>query len=192
MYALYKAIPDPDVVAAMQPEELAGKILLLLQSEDGSISPHNLENEVYSSGGDAYPCESWDEVGQAVREALAWLVAQGLLVPSRGNLGGNSWMVLSRRARAFTDEFAFQAYRQARKLDRASLHARIATPVWHAFVRGEYDVAVFLAMKAVEVAVKEVSGISDQIGVRLMRAAFHPSSGPLSDRAVDEANGTHA
>lgn len=186
MYALHNKIPDPAVVSAMQPEELAGKILLLLKSATGNISPHNLENEIYTPSGNAYPPETWDAVGTAVREALAWLIAQGLLVPTRGNLGGNGWMTLSRRARTFTDQEDFGAYRQARLLDRETLHAKIAAPVWQAFVRGEYDVAVFLAMKAVEISVGEASGISDQIGVRLMRAAFHPSNGPLSDRSVDE------
>jgi uncharacterized protein (TIGR02391 family) len=50
-------------------------------------------------------------------------------------------------------------------------------------MRGEYDVAVFLAMKAVEVAVREASGIGGDglVGVKLMRAAFAPENGPLTD-----------
>jgi uncharacterized protein (TIGR02391 family) len=46
-------------------------------------------------------------------------------------------------------------------------------------MRGEYDVAVMLAMKAVEVAVREASGIGGD--VKLMRAAFAPEGGPLTD-----------
>ncbi|WET75506.1 TIGR02391 family protein [Rhizobium croatiense] len=186
MYALYRSIPDPEVIIAMEPEELAAKILFLLQSQQQNISPHNLENEVYNSTGSAYPQHSWDEVGQAIREAFAWLVAQGLLVPARGQFSGSGWMTLSRRARAFADEGDFQAYRDAKMLDKEGLHARISAPVWQAFVRGEYDVAVFQAMKAVEVAVKEASGLTELLGVRLMRTAFHPQTGPLADMTVDE------
>jgi len=42
---------------------------------------------------------------------------------------------------------------------------------------------VFLAMKAVEVAVREVSGLGGDglVGVKLMRAAFAPDGGPLMD-----------
>jgi hypothetical protein len=38
-------------------------------------------------------------------------------------------------------------------LPKQALHHRIAGTVWMAFMRGEFDVAVFQAMKAVEVAV---------------------------------------
>ena len=49
-------------------------------------------------------------------------------------------------------------------------------------MRGEFDVAVFLAMKAVEVSVREASGLGDSLlGVKLMRPAFAPENGPLTD-----------
>ena len=55
------------------------------------------------------------------------------------------------------------------------------------FMRGKFDVAAFQAMKAVEVAVREASGLpSDLHGVRLMREAFKPRSGPLADQAAEE------
>jgi len=42
-------------------------------------------------------------------------------------------------------------------------------------MRVEYDIAVFLAMKAVEVAVRDSSGLGDGlVGVKLMRSAFAP------------------
>jgi uncharacterized protein (TIGR02391 family) len=50
------------------------------------------------------------------------------------------------------------------------------------FMRGKFDDAVFHAMKAVEVTVREASGLpSDLTGVRLMRKAFEPKTGPLAD-----------
>lgn len=54
-----------------------------------------------------------------------------------------------------------------------------------AFMRGEYDVAVFQAMKAVEIAVREASG-SSELGVKLMRDAFRPDNGPLTDRSTEK------
>jgi len=56
--------------------------------------------------------------------------------------------------------------------------------VWSAFIRGEYDVAVFQAIKSVEVAVRDASGFdASLIGVPLMRKAFGlaPKVGPLTD-----------
>jgi uncharacterized protein (TIGR02391 family) len=53
-------------------------------------------------------------------------------------------------------------------------------------MRGEYDVAVFQAMKAVEVAVREAAKLpAALLGVRLMREAFEPGTGPLTDPAME-------
>jgi uncharacterized protein (TIGR02391 family) len=67
-------------------------------------------------------------------------------------------------------------------LPREVLHKKIAEKVWMAFMRGEFDVAAFQAMKAVEVAVREAAGRPDGlIGTKLMQAAFAPENGPLTD-----------
>jgi hypothetical protein len=48
----------------------------------------------------------------------------------------------------------FASYTVARALPKDGLHPRLAATVWLAFMRGDYDVAVFQAMKAVEVSVR--------------------------------------
>ena len=53
-----------------------------------------------------------------------------------------------------------------------------------AYMRGEFDVAVFQAMKAVEVAVRAATNIGKH-GVDLMRLAFNPEKGMLTDYDVD-------
>jgi uncharacterized protein (TIGR02391 family) len=54
--------------------------------------------------------------------------------------------------------------------------------VWQLFHRSKYDTAVFEAMKAVEVAVREAAGLTPKdIGTDLMRAAFNVKDGPLTD-----------
>ena len=69
-------------------------------------------------------------------------------------------------------------------LPRRLLHAAIAQKVWAPFLRGDYDTAVFQAFKDVEVRVREAAelGASD-LGVNLMRKAFHASDGALTDPA---------
>jgi hypothetical protein len=55
-------------------------------------------------------------------------------------------------------------------------------------MRGEYDVAAFQAMKAVEVAVRDAGGFSaGDLGVDLMRKAFHEDTGPLTDKSVEKS-----
>ncbi len=54
-------------------------------------------------------------------------------------------------------------------------------------MRGEFDVAVLQAMKAVEVSVRDASGLPNElVGVKLMRKAFDPKDGPLTDRNAED------
>jgi Protein of unknown function (Hypoth_ymh) len=46
----------------------------------------------------------------------------------------------------------------ARLRPKEILHPNVADRVWGSFMRGEYDGAVFQAMKAVEVAVRDAAG----------------------------------
>jgi uncharacterized protein (TIGR02391 family) len=103
-------------------------------------------------------------------------------IPTPDTNGASGWRLLSRRARKIETEAEFADYKIARLLPKEILHPRMADRVWGAFVRGEYDGAVFQAMKAVEVAVREASGLgNDLFGVKLMGPAFHPDTGVLTD-----------
>jgi len=98
------------------------------------------------------------------------------------------WYQLSRRALAFENQTDFARFAVGRTLlPRETLHSRIADLVWFAFMRGEFDGAVFHAMKAVEVSVRQASGLPDSlIGVALMRKAFDPGNGTLADQTAEK------
>jgi hypothetical protein len=69
----------------------------------------------------------------------------------------------------------------------------MADKVWLAFMRGEFDVAVFQAMKAVEVSVRDAAGLGNNlVGVSLMREAFAVDKGPLAIAQQNAANRSHA
>jgi hypothetical protein len=59
-----------------------------------------------------------------------------------------------------------------------SLHPLIAQTVERQFLLGEYELAVFAAMKQVEITVRDLGGYpNDLLGTKLMQAAFfHPVS----------------
>jgi hypothetical protein len=79
-------------------------------------------------------------------------------------------------------EADFKSFKLANLLPKEILHPKIADPVWRAFMRGEFDVAAFQALKAVEVSVRAASRLGDNvIGVKLMREAFAPEGGSLTD-----------
>jgi uncharacterized protein (TIGR02391 family) len=194
MIELLRDIPDVQVMLALEPEELGAKMLFLMrQRENSSFNLEGMTREPWAenvSGRAQYPRHAKAEAQLAISEAFAWLLAQGLIIPQPGMNGANGWVTLSRRARKFESEAEFTNYAIARRLPKESLHGRISNSVWQAFIRGEFDVAVFQAMKAVEVSVREAAkGVpAHLVGVKLMRAAFAPppKAGPLTDVAVDE------
>lgn len=196
MQELVRLIPDAEVLLNLQPEELGAKLIFIMQGrvrstgarrQRQSFNLGNSQNELTQLGQQNYPGTPIEEVKLALAEAWAWLEAQGLLVSADGMNGNNGWRVLSRRAQVFSDEREFSDYIVARRLPKESLHSRLNEQgVWQTFMRGQYDTAVFQAMKAVEVAVREASGFgTDLIGVKLMREAFNPERGILTDTTAE-------
>lgn len=151
--------------------------------------PDSLANEIETldRGGQlGYPRERVPEIKLALAEAWAWLQAQGLIVREPGMNGQHGFMCLSRRALRFENEESFSGFIAAQNLPRDILHSSIREEIWLSFVRGDFDVAVFKAMKAVEIVVREAGGYgADMIGVALARAAFHPKTGPLTDHTSE-------
>ncbi len=199
MYELPSIIPEVNDVLALEPEELGANLLFLMRRRvDNHASPFhvngllhcgNLQSEPFNLLGNhpRYPQSERDHFELAFAEAWSWLEAQGLLVPASGSNGSNGFRVLSRRARKFEDETDVARFSVARLLPKEALNQRIAATVWSAFMRGEYDVAAFQAMKGVEVSVREAANLpAGLLGVRLMRAAFAPTTGPLTNTRVDE------
>lgn len=197
MLELYRTIPDPDVVLALEPEELAGKLLPLIRDRlardrRGHVHPQNLVGEVgysdASRGISGYPSNRHDELRLALSEAFAWMEAQGLLVPTIDGNASAGWKTLSRRAARMESEADFSAYVDARRLNRDLLHPSIQEGVWLSFMRGEFAEAVFKAMRSVEIAVREAAGFSEgDHGVPMIRRAFHKDTGPLRDPTQEEA-----
>lgn len=196
MHEILAAVPDIDVLMALEPEELGAKLLFALRSHaareparpmwtpggimDGLIDVHGHEPGRYPNG-------RRNEVELAILEAWAWLEAQGLLIPEPGTNGQSGWRRLSRRAKRFEDEAEVANFTSARRLPKELLHSSIAEPVWLAFIRGDFTGAVFFAMRQVEIAVREAAGASERdVSTKLMRLAFG-SDGVLTDKESEEA-----
>jgi len=178
------------VLLSIEPGELGAKLLFLLRRRTFQLNmflPFSLTAELsplamVPGQQPPYDPNRRAEIETALTEAWAWLEAQGLIVPAADMNGRNGWRILSRRAKRFASETEFAQFAVARMFPREALHAKIADKVWMALMRGEFDVAAFLAMKAVEVSVRDATGFGNNlIGVPLMREAFSPGKGPLTD-----------
>lgn len=191
---LFKEIPDPDAVCAMEPEELGARMLVYLKAEHlastrptrEQFSIHNLTIGIPSDRlgqGGGYPQGQIDELQVAVAEACAWPVSEGFLVPAPGN---QSWHILSRRALSFQSVGEVRTYAEGKNLFRGALHPDLQADIWLSFLRRDYPTSIFQAMRAVEIAVRTAGGFSpSDVGVNLMRKAFHKETGPLTDRSAE-------
>ena len=186
MTTLYEILPDAAAISALEPEELAGLALELLNSS-GSNSPSRLHPTSFTSPETlgAFDLPIREQVALVMAEGWHWLVQEGLIAPKPGDTSG--WHFITRRGQKIRNRTELAAYVNAVILPRKLLHPAIANACWSAFLRGEYDTAVFQAYKEMEVKIREAAGAKpDDIGVPMARKAFHPQSGPLVDLAATE------
>ncbi len=119
-------------------------------------------------------------------EAWSWLERENFIAVRVGFHSAEDYFI-TRRGRKVKSRGGLESYGKANLLPRAKLHPAIADKVYPAFLRGEYDTAIFQAFREVEVAVRDTGKYpSETVGVKLMREAFRPaqgtsSPGPLTD-----------
>lgn len=185
---LVDLIPDVDVLTALEPDELGVRILAVLRDWKASGLEFELRSFLSATLNNptAYPQDKRQRVEEALREAWAWLEGAALLLPSPAYVGHHGIKVFSPRARRIAEEKDLRRALAARSLPKAALHPTIREDVWSLFHRSKYSTAVFEAMKEVEIAVRNAAELPDAlVGVKLMRAAFAPEGGPLTDGSVE-------
>lgn len=183
---IHSLIPDAQALLGLEPEELAGIVLQYLNSLPENSSDLNRHNFSLPHTVQEYPREYHAQLSRALMEAWIWLEREGLIAPSPEQ--GSDWIFITRRGRSLGTAADVAAYRNVSLLPRALLHPSIATRVHAAFLRGEYDTAVFQAFREVEIAVRQAGGFTaNDLGADLMDKAFHKNNGPLTDQSVPES-----
>jgi uncharacterized protein (TIGR02391 family) len=179
--SFYTQIPNPEDVLALEPEELAGPVLVWLNSRYGTREFSRYNVSLVNHSVSEYPQHLHQKLLRAIMEAWVWLEREGFLAPEPGK--GEGWYFISRRGQRITQASQMVEYRRGNLLPKQFLHPLIAEKVYSTFLRGDYDTAVFQAFKEVEVRVREAGGFTaTDIGTDLMRRAFHQQNGPLSDQ----------
>ncbi|WSJ72699.1 TIGR02391 family protein [Amycolatopsis sp. NBC_01307] len=112
------------------------------------------------------------EIGRALSEGWSWLMTHGLVVRDPSQPSADAYVVS--RLGEETLRYGVGKLAAAERLGM-SLHPRIAQLVEQQFLLGEYDVAVFVAMREVEIRVRDLAGASDSdLGTKLIDKAFAP------------------
>lgn len=118
-------------------------------------------------------------------DAWAWLESHALIGHSSKNPQGNSWSRVTSVGRALLEDPNALAKVWADERLSGELHPTLSSARSN-FALGDYETASFAAMKAVEVEVRRVAGLSNElVGVHLMRKAFHPKDGVLRDPGAE-------
>jgi len=172
-------VPDPEVLAAMRPED-AGLVILQHLHGGGAASFHPNNLLMRSGPVAAYPHQWQEVVAATLAEGLAWLEREVLIARRPESFQGE--MVISRRGLELVTSLDLSSYMNSQLLLRASLHpALIAEDVDATFARGRYSSAVLLAFKALEVRVRAASGApATRQAQELMQFAFNKDNGPLA------------
>ena len=186
--SLYETIyPPVDILLEMEPEELAPLVLKHL-SESGKqkLNMHNFslgsDPEFVKWAGE----DQWrrQEVMKRLIMAWRWLEKELFIAPEPGNVG---WAFITPRGYEVLESQDFEKYRKSYLLPSEGLDPILVRKAKQAFIRGDYDTAVFQAFKEVEIRVRNKAGLgNDDIGISLMRKAFKPEGGLLTDAAMEE------
>lgn len=169
----------PDLLRLGNTEEIAIALLRQYGDEGASINGHN----IMAGGRQTYQSERDREalVGR-LSDAYAWLVAHGCVGPAGSS---SSWERVTRQGAELAANPNALLQLQADELLSPSLSPELLVSAKPAFVRGDYETAAFAAMKAVEVRVRELSGLSaGLVGVQLMKEAFKEGA-PLADPSAE-------
>ena len=119
-------------------------------------------------------------------EAWSWLESRALVAhdPTQPNPEAR---IITRAGHRALESGSLAEIEAAERI-ALDLHSRLEGKIRPIFLLGDYETAAFKAMKEVEVRVRELSGLpNDLIGVALMREAFNVRSGPLTDQTHDRA-----
>lgn len=183
--------PDPQTVLEMEPEELAPLVLKhLSQSGSQKLNMHNFtvgtDSDFVQWAGQDHRFR--EKVLEKMIVAWRWLERELFVAPQPGNV---NWAFITDRGLQVLESEDFDAYHKANLLPSEGLDPVLVRKVKQAFIRGDYDTAIFQAFKEVEVRVRKKAKLSDSdIGVPLMRKAFKPEGGILTNEQMDNGEKT--
>ncbi|MDQ2874850.1 MAG: TIGR02391 family protein [Actinomycetota bacterium] len=165
----------PDDAVQLPVDELAMLVLRDLGTLN-EVNEYNYGNSLRQDTARGY-AGNRDARG-AVSEAMAWLHARGLIARKLEDPTSNIVFVTRWGRQAL--EMSLPAVAAIERV-QANLHPLLGQRVRRQFLLGEYEQAIFVAMKAVEVRVRKLAGYGEEIiGTDLMIKAFK-AGGPLAD-----------
>jgi hypothetical protein len=173
--------PTAEALVTAAVFDLAGVMLELLAAQ-----PQNqyvVGRNAVSAWAAEYGQGEQKDVIRALSEAWAWLESNGFIADELSAGIGIPGKFVTRAGRNVRSRADFLAYAKASLLPREILRTDLAEVVLPLFLGGHFDAAVGTAFGQLELFVRRACSYPDSLaGVPLMRRAFHPNDGPLTDR----------
>lgn len=171
-------ILSAEEVLALPIDDLAMRVLL----DAHDTREWNWHNWLIKAKNHAYP--SRPDVLTVLSEAWAWLINRGLVVWDPRQSAEAAIVVSRQGAEAMTRGLHW--LRAVQRLD-VELVPVLETKARPQFLRGDFEAAAFMAMKEVEVRVRTMANLpNDMIGTRLMQTAFNPPAKPKQGDKPDQ------
>jgi uncharacterized protein (TIGR02391 family) len=180
---LEKYFPSPEIALQLNTEELAIPLLkCLIHLETSKLDNDLVRNNFFGIVvSEKFGGEHTIEVAKAIAEAWLWLEREIMIAP-RPEPGAGSIIYVTKRGKKLSEQSGIKTYIRSNLIPQGILDPRLASKVQHLFIRGDYDTAVFQAFKEVEVRVRELASLPvTLIGYELMRKAFNPENGKLTN-----------
>jgi uncharacterized protein (TIGR02391 family) len=181
-------LPSPTEIVEL-PEDALGLMLLRLAHDDqqGHLLTRSLvANASYWGAADMFGMEGTKpQFLQAMAEAWDWLDNNGLVALRPGEHSADGHAYITRRGHRVLEASEPMTLLRAEERINVDLHPRIADRVRRQFLLGEYEPAAFIALREVEIRLRELAGASESdIGVALAQQALKVG-GPLADPNLD-------
>lgn len=197
-------LPDGRDLASLPVDELALWVLQrMLSSKAVTFRQAYFLDQLLKGVGERMPGDSAyrqrvnadthpPHLGRALAEAWGWLVSEGLIAEAvtalvRGQFPVEGFFFVTRLGERIASHPRAREWVVAERRLGLPLHPRLEERARRQFVMGEFEAAAFVAMREVEVAVREHAGLpATTVGSDLMNKAF-ADQGPLNDPEAPKA-----
>ncbi len=172
----YLTTPTADELRELSTPELG---LIILRDRRVDLNANNIIQE-HQQAHDLNGEPNIQHLLERFSDAWAWLVANGLVGPHVNQNSTSGWCRITDKGRQIAEENSVTALMADQRLPD-DLH-RLLREAKHLFRSGKPELAVFEAMRQVEIRLRDLSGAgSRDIGTELARRALDPEKGPLAD-----------
>ncbi len=177
----YTEILNPERVCALEPDCVAA-LLLEHFCEHHSERPESVHNIVRHPAFVELAGSQHQDFADRIVAASKWLEREGAIVEDTSGYSTVPFYRVTPKGRDMRDPAKIARLARGGLLTKLELAPDLERLVRPDLARGDFADAVFKAFREVEVRVRAVGDLRpDVIDVKLMREAFQPERGPLTD-----------